>query len=348
MTARTLSKSLCLLAAFTALAILALRAHAQAAGGTITGQVVDAQGATIAGAEINLLDSQTNSARSSVSNEAGRYTFVEVEVGTYNITVTKVGFERAKLENQHVDVGEVLTLNFPLQIGSTSTTIEVQGTAAAELETMNAAVGSTITNESLNLLPNLGRDASALSVLQVGVGPTGYVAGASADQNAFQLDGGNNSDDMAGNNTSYVPSNGYFGTSSTGGTPSGVIPTPIESVEEIKISSTMQTADFNGAAGSQVQMVTKRGTISFHGALYEYYFGSDVGAANLWKNNHTPDPAAGLAYTPLPATHRNRFGGALGGPLTPKFLGGKTYFFANFEGCASRIRSVSNALCRRR
>ena len=60
-------------------------------------------------------------------------------------------------------------------------------------------------------------------------------------------------------------------TPATGGTPTGVIPTPIESIEEFKVGTSNQSADFNNAAGSQVQMVTKRGTNEFHGALYEYY-----------------------------------------------------------------------------
>src|SRR5262249_42867462 len=63
---------------------------------------------------------------------------------------------------------------------------------------------------------------------------------------------------------------------------------------------------------------------------YDYYFATNVGAANSWKNNHTA--SNGLPYTPLPSTHRNRFGGALGGPLAPNKLGGKTYFFFNYEG----------------
>src|SRR5262249_36529206 len=156
-----------------------------------------------------------------------------------------------------------------------------------------------------------GRDASTLSVLQVGVSLAGNVAGAATDQNKYQLDGGNNSDDMAGTNTTYTPGNGYSGTGATGGTPTGVMPTPIESIEEIKIATSGQTADFGGAAGSQVQMVTKRGGNQFHGALYEFYFGSNVGAANLWRNNHV---LVNGQATPLPATHRNRFGGAVGGP----------------------------------
>jgi hypothetical protein len=298
--------------------------------GTVNGQVTDPQGAVVAGAEVKLIDVQTNSARSTTTNEVGRYTFVNVEPGVYDVSVSKEGFSQAKVAAQKVEVGLALTVNVPLQVGATSTTVEVAAAAGAELQVMNATVGSTITGASMVLLPNLGRDASTLSVLQVGVAPTGNVAGSASDQNVFQLDGGNNSDDMSGTASTYTPSNGYAGAAASGGTPSGVIPTPVESIEEFKVGTSNQTADFNGAAGSQVSMVTKRGTNTYHGSLYEYYFATNVGAANLWRNNHTP--SSGLAYTPLPSSHRNRFGGAFGGPLTPKFWGGKTYFFANYEG----------------
>jgi len=314
------------------LAFSSVPAWAQTATGTIVGQVSDPSGAAVVNAEVKVTDPTTNSSQTAKTNEVGRFTFPSVAPGTYDVTVTATGFTQSRLAAQKVDVGESLTLNVTLQVGATSTVVEVQAAAGAELQTLNATVGSTITNESLNLMPNLGRDASTLSVLQVGVSPTGNVAGAATDQNGFQLDGGNNSDDMAGTNTTYTPGNGYSGTGSTGGTPTGVIPTPIESIEEFKVGTSGQTADFNAAAGSQVQMVTKRGTNTFHGALYEFYFANNVGAANLWKNNHTPDAQTGTPYTPLPTTHRNRFGGALGGPLTPKFWGGKTYFFANYEG----------------
>ena len=309
-----------------------LPALAQSATGTITGQVTDQQEAAIAGANIRLVDVATGSTRETVSNDVGRYTVTNIPPGVYDVTVSKMGFTEAKFSAQKVSVGDVLTLNVSLQIGATTTTVEVQAAAGAELQTLNATIGSDITNESLNLMPNLGRDASSLSVFQVGVSLTGNVAGAATDQNGFSLDGVNNSDDMAGNNSTYTIANGYSGPAATGGTPSGVMPTPIESVEEIKIGTSGQTADFNAAAGSQVQMVTKRGTNQFHGALYEFYFANNVGAANNWKSNHTPDTQLGTAYTPLPTTHRNRYGGALGGPMTPKFWGGKTYFFSNYEG----------------
>ena len=313
-------------------------AWAQAtSAGTISGLITDPQNAAIAGATVKLTDVTVNSSRTTNTNEVGRYTFIGVDPGTYEITVTHPGFTQAKLAGQKVDVGDALTLNMTLQVGATSTVVEVTAAAGAELQTLNATIGSTIHNDQLQLLPNLGRDASSLSVLQVGVSLTGNVAGAAIDQNGFQLDGGYNSDDMAGGNTTYTIGNGYSGTGSTGGTPTGVMPTPIESIEEFKVGTSNQAADFNSAAGSQVQMVTKRGTNSLHGALYEYYFGSSVGAANLWKNNHT---LVNGEATPLPDTHRNRFGAAVGGPLTPKFWGGKTYFFFNYEG--SRFPNVAS------
>jgi len=308
-------------------------ASAQSAStGSVSGVITDPQGAAIVGADVKLIDTQTNTARDTTTNDQGRYSLTNVPPGIYDLVVTKPGFSQSRLAAQTVEVGLALTGNVTLQVGATSTTVEVQASAGAELQVMNSTVGSTISGASMVLLPNLGRDASSLSVLQVGVAPTGNVAGSASDQNVFQLDGGNNSDDMSGNSSTYVPGNGYSGTASSGGVPSGVIPTPVESIEEFKVGTSNQTADFNGAAGSQVQMVTKRGTNDFHGAAYEYYFGSNVGAANLWRNNHTPDTQLGLSYTPLPSSHRNRFGGALGGPITPKFWGGKTYFFVNYEG----------------
>jgi hypothetical protein len=309
----------------------AVQAWAQStATGTLSGQVTDQQNAVVAGAEVKLFDPQINTARTTTTNDAGRYSFINVPPGVYDLTVTKPGFSQAVVAAQKVEVGLTLTVDIALQVGSTTTTVEVKAAAGAELQLTTATVGSTISGDSMMLLPNLGRDASALSTLQVGVAPTGNVAGAASDQNVFQLDGGNNSDDMSGNASTYVPSNGYAGAAASGGTPSGVVPTPVESIEEFKVGTSNQTADFNGAAGSQVQMVTKRGTNQFHGSAYEYYFATNVGAANLWKNNHTPSP--GLPYTPLPSSHRNRFGGTLGGPLTPRFWGGKTYFFVNYEG----------------
>ena len=93
-------------------------------------------------------------------NDAGRYAFINVDRGNYDMTVTKEGFAQQKLPQQTVEVGQAVSLNVTLEVGSSTTVVEVKAEAAAELQTLNATVGSTITNDQLNLLPNLGRDAS--------------------------------------------------------------------------------------------------------------------------------------------------------------------------------------------
>ena len=204
--------------------------------------------------------------------------------------------------------------------------------------------------QALDSLPNIGRDANAFITLQPGVAPGGQVAGSIGDQNQFLIDGGNNSSGMDGNNAVYTVSSGSV-TGTTGGTPSGVMPTPIESIEEFKVGTANQTADFSGAAGGQVQMVTKRGTSQFHGSVYDFLLSSYF-SANHWKNDHTP--SGSLPYTPLPKTHQNRYGASIGGPVTSKdILGGKTFFFFNFEGrrfpqSQSYERTVPSALLRAR
>ena len=303
---------------------------------TITGQVVDEQNAAVAGAEVQVSDPRTATTLTTSTNDTGRYVIVNLNPGTYTVTVSKSGFTVFKISAQRVDVGSTLTLNATLRVGSTSTTVEVTAAVGADLQTTNATVGNTLTSESLMLLPNMGRDVSTLAVLQPGVSPTGMTAGAFSDQNVFTLDGGNNSDDMAGNNTSYVTNFTGTGGTQTNGSPSGIVPTPVESIEEFKVGTFNQSADFSGSIGSQVQMVTKRGTNNYHGSAYGFYFATNVGAANSWGNNHTP--SNGLSYTPLPSNHRTRFGGALGGVILPKFLGGKTYFYVNYEG--SRFPNV--------
>lgn len=310
---------------------------AQASTGTISGVVTDQQGAVIAGTDVSLTDLATNSKRTTSSNDVGRYIFLDLPPGQYSLSMAKPGFKQVIVAAQAVEVGVVLTLNVTLEVGAASTSVQVQAAAGSELQTDNATVGTTITGPALMNLPNLGRDANTFYLLQPTVNPNGNIAGAQTDQNMFQLDGGNNSSDQDGTYAGYTQSSGQI-IAGTGGNPSGVIPTPAESVEEFKVSSNNQTADFNGATGGQIQMVTKRGANHFHGSAYEYYFGGNWGANN-WLNNHTPSHALGLPYTPLPSTHQNRFGGTLGGPLTPSFWGGRTYFFVNYE--ARRFPNVT-------
>ena len=298
--------------------------------GTVAGVITDSTNAIVPSATVTLRDTATGNTRSTTTNSEGRYIFANVPPSTYDITFSKAGFSQVKIAAQIVRVGLSLTENVTLQVGAATTTVEVQA-RGTDLQTMNSTVGNTISGTALSSLPSLGRDVSTFVTLQPGVSPDGSVAGTVVDQSSFQLDGGNNTNDMDGSMSVYTPS--YSG-DPTGGVanqgfgvaagPTGVMPTPADSVQEFKVSTSNQTADFNSSSGAQVQVVTKRGTDQWHGTAYEYYFDNNW-SANTWNNN-----AVGIKQ---PSYHYSRFGGAVGGPIIPKsFLGGKTYFFANYQG----------------
>jgi hypothetical protein len=321
---RSLFFGLAIVCAVALLGLSAAPALGQAgiSTGTVVGQVLDPSGASVAGATVTLTDKATGATRAGTTGETGRYVFTEVQLGDYDITVTKEGFSQAKVANQTVQVGESLTVNVSLKVGSASTTIEVTASAGAELQSMNATLGETISGDQILDMPNVTRETTALALLEPATGPGGNVAGAITDQNSYQLDGANNTNDMDGQGSIY---NQSFVTNSVSGIPNGTLPTPAESIEQFKVATNNMTADFNGSSGGQVSMVTKRGTNQIHGSLYEYYLSSTLGGANSWNNNQIGEP--------ITSSHYSRFGGSAGGPIIPfKFLGGKTYIFGDYEG----------------
>jgi hypothetical protein len=292
--------------------------------GTVVGVVSDQTGAVIPGAAVVLTDASTRSIRKTVANKTGQYIFVSVSPGVYTISASMSGFSTMEINNQTVSVGTQTTADFKLSVGAQTNTVEVDATSGSDLQTLNATVGSTVEPEAIDSLPAIGRDVSTFATLQPGVSPAGNVAGTVSDQAVFQLDGGNVTDDMDGNQ-GYVGSsaNNPTGVTALGSGASGVIPMPADSIEEFKVNTAGQTADFNSSSGSQSMVVTKRGRDQWHGTAYEYYLDSSFGG-NSWQNN--------LTGTPKPIYHYNRFGVAEGGHILPKLWGGKTYLFANFEG----------------
>src|SRR5580692_10998655 len=307
--------------------------------GTVAGSVTDQSNAVVPGATVTLTDSSTNVARTTTTNKEGRYIFVDVSPGVYNLAVTKSGFATTKTEKQEVKVGESITLNLSLQVGGANVVVEVSATGT-ELQTMNATVGNTVTAIAIDNLPSIGRDVNTFIELQPGVSAGGDVGGAVNDQSYFSLDGGNNTNDMDGSGGVYTatqqnlvigdPTGGMSTQSFTFSAPSGVMPTPADSVEEFKVNTAGQTADFNSSAGAEIKVVTKRGTSSFHGTAYEYYKDNNW-SSNSWQNNEFNSTPGG--HIGLPSYHYSRFGGAIGGPVTAKnLLGGKTFFFFNYEG----------------
>jgi len=303
--------------------------------GTIVGVVEDQSGAVVPGATITLTESTTNASRTTVTGKTGQYVFTSVPPATYTITATKSGFELDKIDNEVVAVGTQSTANFTLHVGNAQTTVEVQA-AGTDLQTINATVGSTVDQEAISELPSLLHDAGTFTTLQPGISPDGSVAGTVVDQSTFSLDGGNNSNDMDGSMSVYT---GSFAGDPTGGIanqnpnvaagPTGVMPTPTDSVEEFKVNTTGQGAEFNNSAGAEVQVTTKRGTNKWHGTGYDYYL-DDNFSANNWENNANNPPYS--VFTPPADYHYSKFGFGAGGPILPKFLGGKTYAFVLYQG----------------
>ncbi|HKW17117.1 MAG TPA: carboxypeptidase-like regulatory domain-containing protein [Terriglobales bacterium] len=309
--------------------------------GTVVGVVTDQSNAVVPSANITLADPSTGTSQTATTNDNGRYVFVNVQPGTYTLQIAKEGFATTKISQVSVEVQQTTTMNAALRVGGSSVVVEVTG-GAIELQTLNATIGNTVGSDMLQSLPSLGRDVSSFVTMQPGVSPDGSVGGTVVDQANFTLDGGNNSNDMDGSGGVYNPS---FGDDPSGGLfsnkeneisgsdlglagnqPSGVMPTPVDSVEEFKVSTSNQTADFNNSSGMQVSIVTKRGRNAWHGTAYEYYLDNNF-SGNTWENNQT------VPKTRAPDWHRSWFGGAIGGPLIPKeVLGGKTYFFVNYQG----------------
>ncbi len=122
--------------------------------------------------------------------------------GNYDLSVSKQGFSTAKTSAE-VKVGTQTTLNLSMQVGGGNTVVEVTA-VGTELQTMNATVGNTVDSRVLDALPSIGRDVSTFVELQPGVTPEGSVAGTVNDQSFFSLDGGNNTNDMDGNMSTYT------------------------------------------------------------------------------------------------------------------------------------------------
>ncbi len=314
--------------------------------GTVAGTVTDPSNAVVADATITLTDPTTKTSRTATTNQAGRYIFVDVTPGPYEISISKQGFSTTKTQTT-VQVGQAITANMTLQVGTSNVVVEVTA-VGNELQTMNATVGNTVTAIAIDNLPSIGRDVNTFIELQPGVSAGGDVGGAVNDQSYFSLDGGNNTNDMDGSGGVYTatqqnlvigdPTGGMATQTFTYSSPSGVMPTPADSVEEFKVNTAGQTADFNSSAGAEIKVVTKRGTSNFHGTAYEYYKDNNW-SSNSWQNNQNnwqgvdQCGAPNCGHIGLPSYHYSRFGGAIGGPLIPKpVLGGKTFFFYNYEG----------------
>src|SRR5215472_703965 len=169
---------------------------------SVTGRVTDSSGAIIGGAEVTLRDTSTGTFQTTPTNPAGLYIFANVPIGKYDLSVSKPGFRKTEVKAQDVPIGTVITVNMTMEVGAVTEVVEVKTTASAELQTLNATMGQTITSEGLLELPSINRDAGGFLFVQPTAAPTfggaegnimsGQIAGNMSDQNTYLLDGGNN------------------------------------------------------------------------------------------------------------------------------------------------------------
>jgi hypothetical protein len=308
--------------AMLAVALNGILVFGQFETATLTGVVTDSAGAVVPSATVKAINEATNIEATVTSNHEGRYLFPNLRPGSYKVTASVQGFKQFVSSGMILQVNQAARLDIQLTVGDITEQINVTGEAPV-LETESASRGSVIDRTKIIELPLNGRDYNQLALLSPGVlAPTprlqsiGFrgvfnVNGNRAFQNAFQLDGVDN--------TSY--SNSYRGLNAQ------VVQPSVEALQEFKIQTNAYSAEFGRSAGALINAVTRSGSNTVHGAAYDFLRNSQLDASNFFANK------AGLAK---PFRQRNQFGGAIGGPI----IRNHTFFFADYEGLRDAAGTV--------
>ena len=291
-----------------------------AATATVSGVVSDASGAVVPGAEVVLLDKATGLARSQKTTFTGQYIFANVLPGNNTVSITRARFIPAEV-HLSVEVAKSYNINVSLKVGGPTEPVEVIAGAGAELQTLDATVGNVVQGEEMVRLPNINRSAMVYYDLQPLVAPTyrtgginqvnsqATVAGSRSDQTTLTVDGIDATDNLIGGGVKPDSANVV----------DSPVPLTSDSVQEFGVGTTNSNASYGRGEGGQFTFVTKRGTNSLHGALYEYLQNNDLNA-NTWDRNRL-----GI---PNPKLEDNRFGAAAGGPIWKN----RTFIFGTYEG----------------
>jgi len=282
-------------------------AGAQSTGGRIRGTVTDTSGATIAAANLALINEATNVTANTVSGNNGEYIFLEVPVGTYDMEAAQPGFKRYSRKGIIVNLNEVVNLDIPLQVGGASETVEVTGSGAI-VDTTSTQLGSVVNERDATQLPLNQRDVYQLLQLQPGVqsqlgndlfygsDKAGVVTvnGGRGRSNNYSVNGGDGNDLFAN-----LPA---------------IQPSP-DSISEFRVITNSFDAEYGRNSGAVVNVVTKSGTNELHGSAFEFFRNKVLNAKGFY------DPVK-------PDFQQNQFGGTLGGPIKKD----KTFIFGSYEG----------------
>ncbi len=291
---------------------------------SLRGTIKDGSGAVIADSVVTLTDASTGTSRKVVSDNTGEYQILQVPPGKYALKVEKSGFSILTKTDVVLEVNVPATLDCVLEVGSVGTTVNVEA-QTSQINTVDASVGNAFEEKQIQELPLQTRNVVELLSIQPGVTQTGEVLGARRDQNNVTLDGVDVNNNQTSGITSALENGSQSGTGNTGknGNTAGfnaALPVPLDSVEEFRVTVAGQTADEGRSSGGQVALVTRSGTNSLHGSLYEYNRNTLLAADDYFNTLANP-------RVPTVPLVRNQFGASVGGPIKKDRL----FFFGNWE-----------------
>jgi len=349
-------------------AFLALFAYAgivawsQTPTATVNGIVTDPTGATVPEAKVTVVNQETNFRSDKITGAEGTFNINNLLPGHYTLAVEKPGFKKMELPVFKLDVNQILTQNITLQIGSSSETVTVSADSVGVMvQRASTELGTIIDEQMVHELPLNGRNFTELLTLQPGVNPVDTSQGNSAGKtSAGGADGGNiaipgstiykASVNGAGNRSNAWYMDGIINTDDRGG--GWAIPPIADTIQEFKVQSHNNDAQYGNVLGAVVNIVTKSGTNNFHGSAWEFARSQIFDARNPFTGFCSPsscptlanklasDVAAGnqtaagasaiLSGTPVSPLgySQNEFGGTFGGPI----IRNKTFFYVAYEG----------------
>lgn len=286
--------------------------HAQLDRATLVGAVTDSTGAVVPNAVVTVSSDDTGLRRTAQTNDSGAYTFPQLPIGLYAVTVAHPGMRTATARDVRLGVGDNRTLNFQLEVSATETTVTVEGTAAA-LETESPVIGAVIGSRQVREIPLNGRHWASLMALAPGAINTGdgsqqsiRFVGRARDDNNWTFDGL----DATGVKDPRQEAALRL-----------VIST--DTIAEFRVNSTLYSAESGSGAGGQINLVSKSGTNAFHGSVFEFFRNDRLDSRNPFDTSKQP-------------FRLNQFGGSIGGPIVRN----KTFFFKNFEGLRQRVSTT--------
>jgi hypothetical protein len=337
-----------LLAVAAAIALCVPPSPAQQTLGGITGEVTDASGGVLPNATITVLDEQTTMTRTTKTNAAGEYSFVNLPIGTYTLTYTADGFDQQKTQHITVQADRTATVNAALKVGKTTETVEVEATPL--MNAVDTTVGYVLDTAQIEAVPLSTGSFTGVAILSTGVdaelpGGTGansglgnapiWANGQRDTSNSFSLNGVDATNLFNGKSTSQVPSARVInstGVSSSAGA-GGVIPTVAsvylsignaiptpapETLQEVRVNASMYDAQQGSTSGAHIDMSTASGTNAFHGSAYVHRGTSWLNAAPFFFNQDDDIPADNK----VPQLHRYILGGTAGFPIIKNKLFG--------------------------